>query len=175
MSCPSNCNVARLGDPPRVTLRPRRPADEPFLRRLYHSVRRDEVVAAGFTPDFARTFLDDQFRLQTAHFDRAYGAGTGFALVMCRGSAIGRLYLHETDGNIHVADISLLPEWRGRGIGAVLLRDVLERAAAAGKGVSLSVDKRNRAQGLYRRLGFVQVEDTGADLLLRWRAPERSR
>jgi ribosomal protein S18 acetylase RimI-like enzyme len=160
---------------PRVTLRPRRPADEPFLRRLYHSVRRDEVAAAGLAPDFARTFLDDQFKLQSIHFDRAYGAGMRFSLVMCKGSAIGRLYLHETDASIHVVDISLLPEWRGRGIGAALLREVQEQAATSGKEVSLSVDKRNRAQLLYRRLGFVQAEDAGADLLLRWRAPERSR
>jgi ribosomal protein S18 acetylase RimI-like enzyme len=163
-------------DPPRVTLRPRRPADEAFLRRLYHSVRREEVAATGFGPDFARTFLDDQFRLQTAHFDRAYGGRIRFSLVMCKGSAIGRLYLHETDDALHVVDISLLPEWRGRGIGGALLRDVLEQAAAGGKGASLSVDKRNsRALALYRRLGFVQADDTGADLLLRWRAPERSR
>ncbi len=162
-------------DPPRVTLRPRRPADEPFLRRLYHSVRRDEVAASGFGPDFARTFLDDQFKLQTDHFDRAQGARSRFSLVMCKGSAIGRLYLRETDDALHVVDISLLPEWRGRGIGGALLREVLEQAAAAGKSVTLSVDRRNRAQLLYRRLGFVQAEDTGADLLLRWRAPERPR
>jgi ribosomal protein S18 acetylase RimI-like enzyme len=160
---------------PRITLRPRRPADESFLRRLFHSVRRDEFEAAGLAPGLIRTLLDDQFRLQTAHFDQAYGAGTRFSMVMCKGSAIGRLYLHETDAGIHVVDISLLAEWRGRGIGGDLLRGVLEQAAGRGRDVSLNVDKRNRAQALYRRLGFVQADDTGTDLLLRWRAPERSR
>ena len=54
-------------------------------------------------------------------------------------------------------DIALLPDHRGRGIGARLLRDVLHEATAAGLPVRLSVERSNPARSLYERLGFRTV------------------
>ena len=46
--------------------------------------------------------------------------------------------------------------WRGRGVGRCLLRAVAARAAAAGiRRVSLSVERKNFARGLYRSEGYV--------------------
>ena len=55
-----------------VTLRPARPADEPFLRALYASTRREEVAQAGWPPEQADAFLASQFALQSAHYAEHY-------------------------------------------------------------------------------------------------------
>jgi ribosomal protein S18 acetylase RimI-like enzyme len=60
---------------------------------------------------------------------------------------------------ICLVDIALLPPFRGRGIGRQLIAELLERGARAGQAVRLSVARGNRAMGLYRRLGFLEVAD----------------
>ena len=52
------------------------------------------------------------------------------------------------------------------------LGGMLDEAAAAGKAMSIHVEKYNPAMRLYRRLGFVTEEDKGVYDLMRWRAPE---
>ncbi len=56
--------------------------------------------------------------------------------------------------NLH--DLSVLPEFRGQGIGRLLLNSVAHRAGAAGcSAVTLEVRKDNeRARNLYRSVGF---------------------
>jgi ribosomal protein S18 acetylase RimI-like enzyme len=72
---------------------------------------------------------------------------------------------------IRVVDVALLPAARGRGIGTALLRDLLAEGARTGKKVSIHVERFNRALGLYRRLGFGEVEENGPYLLMEWRPP----
>ena len=55
---------------------------------------------------------------------------------------------------------SLLPEARGRGIGARLIRRLMEECAAAGRRLTLQVLVTNPAKRLYQRLGFHR---TGGD------------
>ena len=53
-----------------------------------------------------------------------------------------------------------------------MMRDLLDEAAA-GKAVSVHVEKNNPAMGLYRRLGFVTAEDKGVYDLMRCEPPVR--
>ena len=63
-------------------------------------------------------------------------------------------------------DIALLPDYRNRGIGSGLLRDLLEEAAVTGKRLTIHVERYNPALRLYRRMGFEPVGETGVYLLL---------
>jgi GNAT superfamily N-acetyltransferase len=57
--------------------------------------------------------------------------------------------------------IGVTASWRGRGVGRALLRAVAGSAAAAGIGqVSLSVERKNFARGLYLSEGY-EVADGG--------------
>jgi ribosomal protein S18 acetylase RimI-like enzyme len=59
--------------------------------------------------------------------------------------------------------IGVAAPWRRRGIGRALLRAVANRARSAGIGqISLSVERRNHAQGLYVAEGYKIVESGGA-------------
>jgi ribosomal protein S18 acetylase RimI-like enzyme len=52
--------------------------------------------------------------------------------------------------------ISVLPEWRGRGIGSIMMERLFEMLRLAGYGrTSLSVQKDNPAVRFYHRLGYV--------------------
>ena len=53
--------------------------------------------------------------------------------------------------------MALLPEYRGRGIGSILLRQALESAGVSHRAVSLSVSFDNPARRLYERFGFEPV------------------
>jgi GNAT superfamily N-acetyltransferase len=77
---------------------------------------------------------------------------------------IGRLYVDRREAEICVIDIALLPEFRNAGIGGALLRGLLAEADRGGKRVCIHVERFNPALLLYRRLGFVPVEENGVYL-----------
>ena len=63
--------------------------------------------------------------------------------------------------------ISLLPEFRAKGLGQQLMVAIQDLLKSKGyPGVSLSVSKENPAVRFYRRLGFVVVEDRQDDFLM---------
>ena len=65
--------------------------------------------------------------------------------------------------------ISLLPEYRGRGIGTQLLNGLLLLLRENGyRRVSLSVQKGNPALRLYQRTGFHIVAEKGTEYLMLW-------
>ncbi len=149
-----------------VTYRPMDDGDLPFVAELYASTRREEVAQAGWPPELQEAFLRQQHEAQHSHYSLHHGDAEW--LIIERGGApIGRLYLRDDPERFHIVDISLLPESRGQGLGGAILRDVLDHAKGAGKGVSIRVEKFNPARRLYDRLGFRAIEDQGVyDLLL---------
>lgn len=55
----------------------------------------------------------------------------------------------------YLADVFVLPEWRGRGIGQGLMRHMLEHPDVAG--LKLILLRTRDAQEFYRRLGFAEL------------------
>ena len=144
-------------------------ADLPFLNRLYASTRAEEMAPVPWSQADKDAFLDHQFRAQHAHYQQYYPNADW--LVITHGDEdIGRLYVERWPSQHRVIDIAFVPAHRGKGYGEALLRDVMDEAAAAGKDVSIHVEKFNPAMRLYRRLGFVTEEDKGVYDLMRWRA-----
>jgi ribosomal protein S18 acetylase RimI-like enzyme len=63
--------------------------------------------------------------------------------------------------------ISLYPEYRGRGIGTNLMREMLELLRSKGyKQTSLAVQKRNFAVKMYKAVGFKIVEELSEEYLM---------
>ena len=145
-------------------------ADLPFLRRLYASTRALELSIVPWTDAQKAAFLDQQFRAQHTHYQTHY-ATAHWLVILRAGESIGRLYLDRWTHEYRLIDIAFLPEHCGQGLGAALLSDVIAEATADGKCVTIHVEKHNPAMRLYRRLGFVVVEDKGIYDLMRWTAP----
>ncbi|MGN6572169.1 MAG: GNAT family N-acetyltransferase [Pseudolabrys sp.] len=151
-------------------VRPARPADRDFERRLFESARRDIAVLATWSQPSRASFLDQQFEFQTTHYARANPRAERY-IVTAKRASIGRLILDRTPRPWQVVDIALLASARGRGLGAALLSAVLAAAATAGANVVLTVEMGNPAQRLYERLGFVATETTPPHRLMEWRPP----
>ncbi len=144
-------------------------ADLPFLSQVYASTRAEELAAAPWTDEEKTAFLASQFEAQHAHYQKYY-PNADWLVTMHQGRDVGRLYVERWPTQHRIIDIAFLPEHCGKGFGAALLRDLLDEAAAAGKAVSIHVEKFNPAMRLYRRLGFETEEDKGVYDLMRWTA-----
>jgi ribosomal protein S18 acetylase RimI-like enzyme len=148
-----------------VVLRPIREGDEDFLRRVYGETRREELDQVVWEEGAREAFLQMQFEAQSKHYFQHYPGAT-FFVIEARGEAIGRLYFVHWPREIRVIDIALLPEARNRGIGGMLMENILTEARAGGKLVSIHVEKHNPAILFYQRLGFAPVEDKGVYWLM---------
>ncbi|HYG47034.1 MAG TPA: GNAT family N-acetyltransferase [Allosphingosinicella sp.] len=156
--------AARLG----VTYRPSTDADLDFVASVYASTRTEEVAATGWPLEMQVRFLAHQADAQHRHYQRHY-PDAEWLVIERDGKAIGRLYLEEWPSQIRLIDISLLPEGRGDGVGGAILADLKEAAAAAGKALSIHVERNNPAMRLYLRLGFARVDEHGVYDLMEWR------
>jgi len=135
-------------------------ADLPFLKRVYFSTRVDELAHVPWSDAQKTAFLEMQFNAQHKDYQANYLQAQW--LVVYRGDeAIGRLYLDRWAREYRVIDIAFLPAHRGKGYGAALMQDLIDEAAAAGKAVSIHVEKNNPARRLYARLGFETVAEHG--------------
>jgi ribosomal protein S18 acetylase RimI-like enzyme len=141
----------------------------PFLLRLYRSTREDELAMIGdWTDEQKDWFILMQFNGQHTWYQEHY-VGASFDLVLVDGVPAGRLYVHRREKEIRLVDISFLPEFRNRGLGTNLLRDLFAEAEAAGKPLTIHVEKFNPAMRLYERLGFNRIGETGPYDLMEWK------
>jgi ribosomal protein S18 acetylase RimI-like enzyme len=149
-------------------LRAATPDDLDFQSRVYASTRQEELAAAGFPEAMRESFLSMQFDAQTTHYAQCYPAAE-WSIIEAGGMDAGRLILDRAADHLHIMDIALLPEFRGRGLGTELLRQVLAEAVEKQVPVRLFAFTGERAMGLYRRLGFEAVKDDGIHTELVWR------
>ncbi|WP_415922248.1 GNAT family N-acetyltransferase [Tateyamaria sp. SN6-1] len=142
--------------------------DMPFLVQLYRSTREAELARTPWDEAQKQAFIEMQFNAQHEHYQKHY-PDAQWLVVEQNQSPIGRLYLERWEKEHRIIDIALIPDVRGQGIGADILSDLMDDAAAdGGKGIGIHVEKANPAMSLYRRLGFSVVEDKGVYDLLRW-------
>jgi GNAT superfamily N-acetyltransferase len=150
-----------------LELRSETEGDIPFLRRLYATTRAEELAATGWSDAQKLAFTDSQFDWQRRHY-RAHYPGTEWGVLEVNGTPMGRLYLQRRITTYLVIDVALLPEWRGRGLGTALMKWVCTQARAADKSVTVTVEKFNRAQTLYRRLGFREISEGDVYWEMEW-------
>lgn len=137
-----------------VTIRPLRTGERWLLTEfLYEAVWRPDGA-----PPVPRTALQEPaLRRYVEEFGRVAGA----------------VWVRRMHGFGHVDDatpelaVALYPEYRGRGIGTLLLRAMLERLRQEGCArVSLSVQRENRAAAWYLREGFELLAERDGELVM---------
>lgn len=147
------------------TLRTIQTEDREFLLRVYASTRVEELALTDWDEAQKQAFLLQQFEAQHHHYQAHYREAW-FDLILLDGEPVGRLYVARWPEEIRIMDIALLPAFRNRGVGGGLLRDLLEKAAATDRRLTIHVERYNPALRLYQRLGFKPVDETGVYLLL---------
>lgn len=146
--------------------------DLPWLAALYASTREEELRQVPWPEANKQQFLMQQFIAQHRHY-LARHAGAHYLAIVRDGQPVGRFYIDEDGTDDLIVDISLMPSWRGRGIGAAVIGCQQQAAAARGRGVTLHVMQHNHAAfRLYQRMGFVAIAAAAGELYLpmRWQA-----
>ena len=151
-----------------ISFRPETDADIEFTARLYASTREEELRPVQWPEEQKALFLRQQFDAQRTHYRTNYDDAE-YTIILENGQPIGRLYIHRQPEDVRVMDIALMPEHRGRGIGAMLMQNVLEVAGSEGKSVSIHVEIDNPAMRFYERLGFKQIDTYGVYHLMEWK------
>lgn len=149
-------------------------ADRMFLREVYAGTRQDELAPLGWSREHVDAFIDMQFESQQRDYWGNYDTSR-FQVVTCDGIDAGRLYVERRADELRVVDITLLPGFRGRGIGARLFEQLFDEADADGLAVRIHVEHDNPAQRLYLRLGFAFIGQPGPVYRLMERLPHAPR
>lgn len=168
-SSPAGDRVAVTRDA--VTCRPGTDDDYDFQRLLYHDARAEEMQHFPFDDEQKQAFLNWQFECQWTHYREHYPT-CDWRIILQNGKPIGRLLIDRWPDQIRVVDIALVSAARGSGIGSMLMQEILDEGRAAAKPVTIHVEVFNPALRLYQRLGFQQIDSSGAYHLMQW-APVR--
>lgn len=154
-----------------VRFRPIGDEDQPILFKIYAATRADEMELVDWPESQKQKFLAMQFHAQHTYYVEHYADGD-FLLILLDDEIIGRLYLVEWEREFRIVDIALLPEFRNKGLGTIVLKDIFAQADAAGFAVSIHVERFNPARRLYERLGFRLKEEHEIYLLMQREASE---
>lgn len=146
-------------------LRPANSADEDFLKDLFTDARRDDFEAAGLPFEQVKLLLGMQYAAQKQSYEAAF-PNAKHEIIEFEGEKAGRLLTAQNEAETHLVDISILRNFRGRGIGSYFLEKLKKENSA----VSLSVFKNNAgAIRLYERHGFRIAGDDGMYYRMEWK------
>lgn len=150
-----------------ITLRAATAEDEEFLVQLFASTRPEEITALGANTAAARSFIEMQFTVQRRSYNACYPAAEN-QIIVINDEPIGRMLVDRTGDAIVLVDIALLENYRDRGIGSLLIRQLIGESVSRQKHVRLAVYKFNPAFRLYQRLGFVVSAEEGLYLKMEY-------
>ena len=155
-----------------VALRPAEPGDDEFLCQVYRSTREPELAQVNWDEAQKAAFVRMQYEAQSEHYRKHY-VNTSYDVVVVDGVPAGRLWVSRMPTEIRVMDITLLPAFRGRGVGTSLLTGLIEEAAGGEQSLTIHLEVHNPARRLYNRLGFVPIAEHGLYTLMERRPTVR--
>lgn len=133
---------------PLITTRPSSQADADFVNNLTRAVMRGYVEATWHSE-----------REREAYYQRNAFDWKSTKIIQDGAVDIGRISVKEFPDHILFDEIHLLPDYQGRGIGTLLLQDVLTQAKGRQLPVRLILLRSNPAKRLYERLGFTAHDE----------------
>jgi GNAT superfamily N-acetyltransferase len=150
-----------------VTLRPVTAADDDFVFNCYASTRAQELAQVPWSPEQKEAFVRMQYAAQKQHY-AAEAPHANHDIIYVDSIPVGRIYLDRREDALHILDITVLPQHRNHGTGALLLRRLLDEAGRAGKPVTIYVESFNPSLRFFERLGFRKDHEKGFHLLMKW-------
>jgi ribosomal protein S18 acetylase RimI-like enzyme len=154
-----------------LELRPVLPDDRDFLLRVYEAAREIELSMAPWEAATKRAFIEHQFNAQTSYYETEYPNARHDVLKLREtGEPTGRLYVDRSARQIAILDVTVLPEFRRRGIGSAICGALIEEARASGRAVQVYVESFNPSQQFFLSRGFTVENDDGFNVRLVWRA-----
>ena len=145
------------------------PADKEFIDAVYAGTRDEEMNWVDWTTEQKNTFLRSQCEAQRQDYERRYPDSI-HEIVLFKDRPVGRIWVARPPTEIRLIDIAILPEYRGRGIGSALIKELQREAAGIGKPMRHCVLNSNWAALIfYERLGFRKIDEESIYCLMEWR------
>lgn len=146
------------------------------IKKEEYPLLRDFLYEAIFVPEGmeppSRSILDTP-QLQEYIFEFGQRADDKALVAQVQDNIVGAVWVRIMNDYGHIDDdtpslaMSVLKEYRGKGIGTALLKQLLSLLKSEGyKKVSLSVQKENYAVQMYKKVGFVVVEENREEYVM---------
>lgn len=153
---------------PGISLRPATDADQEFLIGVYAGTRADELAQTGWDDTQKDAFIRWQYAMQKQEYEARY-PDARYDVILVDAVPAGRIWVGADDTQIRLLDIAVIPEFQNRGVGAHLLRQLMDEATRDNKPLRHMVFVLNEnAFRFYERLGFKTIEDLGGYLHMEW-------
>ena len=146
------------------------------LRKDETGLLKDFLYEAIFVPEGVeapdRSIIE---RPELALYYKDFGAGLADNCIVAEadGKVVGAVWTRIMDDYGHVKDdipsfaISLYKEYRGKGIGTMMMRQMLQLLKTQGyKKASLAVQKENYAVKMYEKAGFKTVKENDEEYIM---------
>ena len=133
-----------------ISLRPATEADKEFLYELHRTTMREYIEATwGWEEEWQRREFEGRFRK-----DRQQ-------VILANGTPVGMLEVEYRPDQLFIANIQVRPSAQRRGIGSIIINQLVAQGRSTKQPVTLQVLEVNvDALRLYERLGFVITERT---------------
>ncbi|HWX00285.1 GNAT family N-acetyltransferase [Collimonas sp.] len=137
-----------------LEFRPATSADLPFLTALRHATMNEHLTRANAARDDAAHLARILFQFEHAQ------------IISIAGREIGLLKAYREPEQWYIAQIQIVPEFQGQGLGRMLIDKVLAQARHERLPTGLSVLDGNPARRLYEAAGFMEVGRDGMACLM---------
>jgi ribosomal protein S18 acetylase RimI-like enzyme len=150
-----------------LQLRAMQPQDSEFTEALFASTR-DYLYSMPIPKNQVDFLVKQQFQMQQASYASSFPHAETF-IVELYGKPVGKIIINNTAASLHVIDIALISDVRGKGFGSAILRALKKVSEQRLLPLRLAVDQQNvRAKKLYLALGFVVSESSATHDTLLW-------
>lgn len=155
-------------------LRIAKTSDTIFIEKLFQSTR-EFLYQADAEKDYIDMVIDQQRYLQTEGYGQQFP--NAYTMIIDKQQEpIGKIILDFGANLVHVLDLALIPEARGKGYGKAVLQAMQYVAQQQMLPVGLSVETYNLpAKKLYASLGFQVAEQTPTHEFMLWYPPAANR
>ena len=154
-------------------LRPAEATDAEFLYGVFVASRERELTP--LPPEMRDAVAKQQYRIQRNGLRAEYPDAQQLIVLgaakssSAAGDPVGMIILAERPDVLCVVDIALHPDHRNMGLGAAVLRSLMEECRQSGRMIKGSVTPYNPARRLYARLGIKELGASHGYISLEWR------
>jgi ribosomal protein S18 acetylase RimI-like enzyme len=146
--------------------------DSEFFMELFSEIKGSELLLHSWPPTIREQLLSMQYRGFMKSIQEEYPNHEDF-LILFQSKMAGRLQIEKNDSFFRIINISLMPDFRGKGIGSYILKNILKEANLRQIPVELDVDVSNPAFFVYQNLGFNIIYCDEVKILMKY-FPEKS-
>jgi len=157
-----------------ILIRPVMPDDRDFLVGVYRSAREMELSMVPWDEAMKRSFVELQFDAQTSYYASEHPTARHSVIELTTGEPVGRIYVEHSEKVIEILDVTVLPEYRGRGIGSAIIASIVDDARASGRSVQIYVETFNPSHRFFTSRGFAIAETGEVNFRLVWSQNQKS-